>query len=435
MFNFDIKKHLSIEKLYKFGIFVFVLFLTGCEDAKTGEGADKNIEDQAKCWQTHILSATLRIIDNLFSGASQKIADGGAAFIMTAFAVWMGLKFLKVLPSFKGENTGEVMTEVGHKLFLCAFCAWVVSSTNEITWSINTFILPLYNAFLELASKVINIDPSVTYQLGDEVGGAVTFSNPDDARTCRASLGSISNIRGNILPMANCLVCSISTRLNVGIKIGITLLCKFSLSSIIVGIFMLLIFTFAKFAFVLFVVDAMFRLNFAVVLMPLMIMGIPFSFTRKWSVWTVLMFLNSSGVMLFLGLLVGISVSALQIVMQSIGSGITIGALDNGGPILLSMLMISLLLLNIPGLGVALADKFIEGGGDIEFQKKISKFVIDMAKKSAAAVVGIVTSGASKALTDGLQKYEKTREMADSVKQKANAISEKLNKIAGYNDD
>ncbi|MBQ8750921.1 MAG: hypothetical protein IJZ30_04730 [Alphaproteobacteria bacterium] len=434
MFKFDIKKYLSIEKLYKFGIFVFVLFLTGCEDGETGEGADKNVEDQARCWQTHILSATLRIIDNLFSGASQKVSDGGPTLVMTAFAVWMGLKFLKVLPSFKGENTGEVMTEVGHKLFLCAFCAWIVSSTNEIVWSINTFLLPLYNAFLELASKVINVNSSVTYNLGEELG-SITFSNPDNASTCKASLGTISGIREKVLPMANCLVCSISTRLNVGIKIGVTLLCHLKFSSIIIGITMLLIFTFAKFAFVLFVVDAMFRLNFAVVLMPLMIMGIPFSYTRKWSVWTILMFLNSSGVMLFLGLLVGLSVNSLETIMVHVGHLITVGKLDNGNPVLLSIFMISLLLLNLPGLGVALADKFIEGGGDIDFQKKISKFVIDMAKKSVAAIASAITSGASKAVTDGLEKYEKTRDMADTVKQKANAISNKLNEIAGYNDD
>lgn len=431
MFKFDIKKYLSIEKLYKFGIFVFVLFLTGCEDGETGEGADANAENQARCWQTNVIGATVKIIDSLFSGASQKVATGGAAVIMSAFAVWMGLKFLKVLPSFKGENTGEVMTEVGHKLFLCAFCAWIVSSTGEIIWAVDTFVLPVYNAFLELASKVINVNSTVAYNLG-EVGN-ITFSNSNT--TCSATLGSVSSIKGSILPMANCLVCSISTRLNVGIKIGVALLCNLSFSSIIVGITMLLIFTFAKFAFVLFVVDAMFRLNFAVVLIPLMIMGIPFSYTRKWSTWTFLMFINSSGVMMFLGLLVGLAVNSLEIIMSHVGPLISAGKLDNGSPVLLSMLMISMLLLNIPGLGVALADKFIEGGGDIEFQKKISKFVIDVGKKAAAAALGAITSGATQPITEGLEKYEKTREIADSIKQKANAINNKLNEIAGYNDD
>ncbi len=428
----NIKKYLSIKMLFRYSVFIFVLFLTGCGDESTGEGADVNAENQTKCWQTHILAATLKIINNLFSGASQKVADGGAAVIMMGFAVWMGLKFLKVLPSFKGENTGEVMTEVGHKLFLCAFCAFIVSSTGDIIWAIDTFVLPIYNSFLELASRVINLGSSVTYNLGEDIG-SVTYTNTNT--TCRATVGSVASLKESIQPMVNCIVCSVSTRLNVGIKLGIDLLCIFNLSSIIVGISMLIIFTFAKFAFVLFLVDAMFRLNFAVVLIPLMIMGIPFGFTRKWSVWTFLMFINSSGVMLFLGLLVALAVGSLELIMASVGPHISAGALNNGSPILLAMLMISFLLLNIPGLGVALADKFIEGGGDSEFQKKISKFVMDMGKKAGAAIMSAITSGASKAVTDSLEKYEKTRELADSIKQKANAINDKLNEIAGYNDD
>ena len=138
---------------------------------------------------------------------------------------------------------------------------------------------------------------------------------------------------------------------------------------------------------------------------------------------------------MFLGLLVGLAVNSLEIIMSHVGPQISAGKLDNGSPVLLSMLMISMLLLNIPGLGVALADKFIEGGGDIEFQKKISKFVMDVAKKAAAAALGAITSGATQPITEGLEKYEKTREIADSIKQKANAINNKLNEIAGYNDD
>ena len=431
MFKNYIKKYFSSKVLLRLGMLVFTLFLTGCDDLNTGDGADANKDAQARCWQTAIIAATVKIIDQLFSGASGKVASGGGAVIMTGFSIWMALKFLKVLPSFKGESAGEVLTEVGHKLFLCSFCAWIVSSTGEITWAINTFVLPIYNAFLSLASSVINVDSTVSYNLGEV--GEVTFTNSQT--TCNASLASVSSIKGNILPMVNCVACSISTRLNAGISIGVDLLCNLSFSSIIVGLFMIVIFTAAKFGFVLFLVDSLFRLNFAVVLIPLMIMGIPFGFTRKWSSWCFLMFINSSGIMLFLGLLIALATRSLDIIMGNIGPKISAGTLENGDPVLLSMLMISLLVLNIPGLGVALADKFVEGGGSILFQKKISKFVIDTAKKAGAAIINAVTSGATSAITESLEKYETTREILDSAKQKANAINNKLNEIAGYNDD
>ena len=99
------------------------------------------------------------------------------------------------------------------------------------------------------------------------------------------------------------------------------------------------------------------------------------------------------------------------------------------------MLMISLLLINIPGLGVVLADKLVGGGGDLNFQKKISKFVINSAKAAGAAVIASLTEGATSSLTTALEKYERTREFVDTIKQVKNKVSSKLNDIAGYNDD
>ena len=139
--------------------------------------------------------------------------------------------------------------------------------------------------------------------------------------------------------------------------------------------------------------------------------------------------------MLFIGVLVGLSVNALEIIMGSIGPTIKPGIFESVSPGLMAMFMISLLLLNIPGLGVALADKFIGGGGGLEFQKKISRFVVDTSKKAGAAALAYITGGASSALTSTLEKYETTRSAADSVRQAATKLNDKLNSLAGYNDE
>ena len=93
------------------------------------------------------------------------------------------------------------------------------------------------------------------------------------------------------------------------------------------------------------------------------------------------------------------------------------------------------MLLNIPGLGVTLADKFVGGGGDLDFQKKISKFVMRAAKKIAATVLSAITEEATQSLTDALEKYDFYRDKIDTIKQVKTNITDKLNKIAGYNDD
>ena len=205
----------------------------------------------------------------------------------------------------------------------------------------------------------------------------------------------------------------------------------------LVGIIIMLILTAAKYGFVFFIVDSLFRLNFAAFLFPLLIMGVPFSYTRKWSKFGLEMFLNSSGIMLFLGILVSLSVGSLEYILETFAQNdaFTEANLVGQGPVLLSLLLIATLLINIPGMGVALADKFIGGGRGLEFQKQVSKFVVNTAKRAGAAILGGITAGATKTITTTLEKYEGTREALDSIKQVKNKVNDKLNTMAGYNDD
>lgn len=429
MFKINWKKYISFNMLCKLALFAVILVLCACSDSDSaGKGSGENANKQADCWQTYIISAVLKIIDQLFVSSAQKVVDGGPTVIMMGFAVWMAFKMLKVLPSFKEENLGEVWTEIGQQLFLCAFCAWMVSSIGDIKWGIETFVIPIYQTFLELASRILEPN-DFTINLGWL--GRITFSSPHTR--CESDFTTLNSIKNNIMPMTNCIVCLISSRLGSGIRIGISLLGS-GFASSLVGLSILLFFTCAKFGFVLYLVDSLFRLNFAVILVPLMMMGIPFQFTRKWVVHCFLMFINSSGIMFFIGLLVALAIGSLQHILAGMQDA-TKAAFNGLGPSLMAMFLISLLLLNIPGLGVTLADKFVGGGGDLDFQKKISKFVMRAAKKIAATVLSAITEEATQSLTDALEKYDFYRDKIDTIKQVKTNITDKLNKIAGYNDD
>ena len=415
-------------------MFAFVILLCACTDEDgMGSGKETNYEKQSDCWQSRILAAALKIVDALFANSASKVASGGASVIMIAFSVWVAFKLLKVLSSFKEENLGEVLTEIGHKLFLCSFCALCVRSVGDMTWAINTFVVPIYTTFLDLASGVIDVSSSVQLNLGQDIGSH-TFSN-NQTECSVANFNVSGGIRSAVLPMTSCITCSVSSRLNAGLKIGLELICTLNIAAILVGLFLIAFFTIAKFGFVFFIIDSIFRINFAIVLMPIMIICIPFGFTRKWSIHCFLMFINSSAIMLFIGLLVSLSVNALELIINSIGPQITFASLSGTGEQLLSLLMISMLLLNIPGLGVAIADKFVGGGGDMEFQKKISKFVVNSAKQLAHKALSSLTYGATAAITEPLEKYEQTREKADTIKQTANKVQSKLDSLAGYDDD
>ena len=74
--------------------------------------------------------------------------------------------------------------------------------------------------------------------------------------------------------------------------------------------------------------------------------------------------------MLFLGILVSLSVGSLEYILETFAQNdaFTEANLVGQGPVLLSLLLIATLLINIPGMGVALADKFIGGGRGLEFK-------------------------------------------------------------------
>lgn len=417
-------------------LFAMPLLLSGCEqDNDTSLGEDGNYAGQSSCWQTKITNAVVAVVDQLYNDSAREVARGGANVILVAFAVWMAFRLLRVLGSFKEESLGEVWTEILQKLFLCSVCAYFASQTDLINEAIKLFVVPIYVTFLELATSMLENRTITLVNLG--AFGQINFSY--DVPTCPTSGVHIEpgSFHG-IFEISNCVVCLISSRLNAGIKIAVTLVSSLKIGAILVGIIMAALFTAAKFFFVLYIVDSLFRLNFAAFLLPVLIIGVPFKYTRKWSKHGLLMFLNSSGIMMFMALLVSIIVKTLEFLVSRYQNDFSEEGIEGFGVGLLAMILISFLLFNIPGFAVALADKFVGGGGDLEFQKKISEFIINSLKKLGSSAVGGLTSGATNVITETMEKYEASRKVLDNVKQVKNATNSMVNKIhslAGHNDD
>lgn len=434
-------KIITSRKLRYFLSLFMLVFLAGCsDDGDEAMGEDGNYSTQANCWQVKIMDATLGIINKLYKSSSEQVAadsfaTGGAGLICISFAIWLAFKILKILPSFKEENLGEIWTEIGQKLAICMFCAIIVSQTNNITWAITTFVIPIYTTLLELGLRILDASGTEGLAQSSALGEYGTVEYTHDYSTCAVSNIEIDSLKEGISPMAGCLICAISDRLNTGIKIGVALICTLRISGILVGITMLLLFIAAKFSFVLFIIDSLFRLNFVAFLMPIMIIGVPFAYTRKWSKHCFLMFLNSAGILMFMALLITLAVGAMEYIVGQMGGNFSQTSIEGMGPMLLALFMLALLLVNIPGMGVALADRFIGGGGGLEFQKKISKFVINLAKKTAAKILSSISSSATQSITDAMEKYEKVREVFDTMKQIKNKTSSQINSLAGYNDD
>jgi hypothetical protein len=426
---YKITRYKNLQRLL---LVLFTLVLSGCDDdISTGE--NENYQGQAKCWQTSITGTILKSISVLFNDAASKITQSkiGVNIICILFAVWMAIRLLKVLSSFKEENLGEVWTEIGQKLVLCAFCAYILADVSAISNALRDFVLPIYLTLLDLASRLLGTENVTSIDLG--FFGTITYSS--EAQKCTITAPSsttnlaITTFQETLRSSVNCLVCSINDRLNGGQKIAINLIHSLRVSAFIVGVLLLILFIAAKFGFVLYLVDALFRINFAIYLLPFLVVGIPFSWSRPKCAHMFKMFINSSGIMMFMALLISIVISSLETIYNALT--LNTSTIEGLSPQLLSLVLIGLLIINTPGLAVSLANKFIGGGGTSKFQEKVSKFVMKLIRSAASAAMNSATGGATSKLNDMLDKYEITRETKDAVKRASDVVSS----LAGGSDD
>lgn len=418
-------KYFNLNLLHRFFVCAIILLLCGCE---MDSNSDESFDQQASCWQTLVVGAVLKVINKLYENASDVVTAGkaGAAVICVGFSIWMSFKLLKVLSSFKEQNVGEVWTEIGHKLFLCSFCALMIASADKIDWAMDTFVVPIYNTLLELGAEVLNASQNTSSVSVGEFG-EIQYESTTGYCSGAPAVKVSSGLKEGIEPMANCLICSINNRLNSGILIGVDLILSGSVSALFVGLLVLLIYTVTKLFFVLFVVDGLFRLNFAAFLIPLLIIGIPFNYTRKWSKHGFLMFINSAGCMLFIALLASIAIGTLEALVAN--PALTKDDVEGYGSIMLSIIMVSVLLLNVPGLAVSLSDKFIEGGGSYVFQEAMSKFVMRTGRAALSKVFSYVSNG----ITEDINKMVEKTEVGRWYREKYTSMKDKLKAAAGYN--
>jgi len=426
----------SSKTLRSLSVLPFILLLSACHEIIDPSGSDANYSSQANCWQTKIAHSVTKMVDSLYSTGTAEATKAGAAVILVGFAVWMAFKLLKVLASFKEENVGEVWNEIFQKLFVCAFCAYFVTAGDKVAEAMNTFVIPLYQQILDLGIQMLSLRNDSLGEIELGAFGKINFAH--GVVSCPAVQVKVGALQDSVQPLSDCMICNINTRLNTGIKIGIGLITIPGFGPTLVGLLMMLLFTAAKFCFVLYVVDSLFRVNFAAFFLPLLIAGVPFSYTRKWSKHGLLMFLNSAGCMLFIGLLIGMAVGSLETIFYNLSKAGDLDPKEAEGvasTMLLSMVLISLLLINIPAQGVKLANTFIGGGQGMVFAQKVSKFIINSIKKVGAAALSFVTQGITRGITDTAEKYEATMEVVHDLKQKSQSISRSLNSLAGYNDD
>ncbi len=434
----------NIWKILKSGLMIIALVfcLAGCTSDKGDvsgvelEGEESELDEQQRaCWQASLLAMFYDAMAESSMKAYPQVTKSTMPFIMVAFAIWLSFRILKHVSSVVEESPAEVWTEVSRMAFLCVFCGLLASSTTFLLFTLNKFIFPVYYAFLEYGSRIVALaaDGEDVDSKGQLLGDSCLFYT--NSLICAApplepvsySGGSASFPTGPS-DLMQCLVCATSDRMQVGFVIAKELLAATSLSSWVSGATIYVIFLFVKISFVFYLVDSIFRMNIIVIILPFLILSVPFKFSRKWAKGGIETIFNSSAVMMCIAVIITMAMLAMQTIIKDnyefLGDK---QAYQEFGVVMLSMILIAFLILKSIGLAVSLADSLVGGGGGTNFQKKIAKLAAWTAKK----IFTLVSMGAGKAFTTVIDKVQKLKEARQKIQKTRRLMRAKLNALAG----
>ena len=446
--NYEMK-YLTKNSVLKilFIVFCALFMLTACgmeegmnivpTASQRGESAEQLAEEHRQCWQAGMLRVFYTSIGSQTSSIYGALTNENLmGIMMLAFSIWMAYKILSHVSTPVPESMGEFWTAVLQKAFLCLLCGILASSKGQVLYALNSFVFPIYITILEFASEILQVlntqnpdlsVPGLKLIAEDGTSMCLPFAHSVGENGCKITNAADiiftenSGMPDAPLKMMECLVCSVSDRLNVGYNIAYGLLQLGSLLSVIVGIMLLASFVIAQFCFALYLVDSIFRLNMVLIIFPFLIMFYPFEQTRKWSITGFKIILNSSVIMLCLVVMVVMAILALENILltgRQHGFDFALSSeYEDFGVVPMALIFTAFLVVKVSGLAVSMADRIIHEGGGAGFQKKVAALVGTIGQYLLSMTTGALGSGINKVIDRAVQHSEKLQLMRSKMSQ------------------
>lgn len=420
-------------------ILMLVFCLGACSsDNETINAVDYNgetteIQEQNRqCWQASLLEIFYNAMSESSMKAYPKVTKSAMPFIMVVFAIWLSFKVLQQVSSVTQVSMGETWTEITRMAFLCVVCGMLASSTDLLLFTLNKLIFPIYYALLEYGSRVLSVassEISGNHSQGQMIGDTcLIYTHQLGCAAQPLSKASMGHFPSEPSALMQCMVCSVSDRLQIGSKLGWKVSTSGSFTGFIMGFCIKIVFLMLKFAFVLYLVDSIFRMNIVVILLPCLILAFPFKQTRKWTKEGFILILNSAAIIMCLSIIVTLALIAMQNVLiekeAELKNLIFDGSNDGLGTALLSILLITFLISKCVALSVSMAAALVGGDTDTDFQKKIGKAALWLGSQALKPI----TAGASSMVSSIIEKNKTLKKARDKIR----TVKEAADKIAGW---
>lgn len=414
-------------------ILAAVFLLSACStlaiqatDSSSAADAEENNTQDAACWQGTVLKTIYNTIGILIMSQFEKLTQGSMSVMMIGFAVWMAIRLLKFVSSVREDSPAQIWNEIIKKAFICVFCGSLAYSSDTLLYVINMLLFPIYGAFLDFGSQILDLSADKISELR-VFGTNVVFSGT--RLSCKIAGDITADLNG--FPSAfsdsmNCMICAVVDRMRIGRTLALISMSMNGALPFFTGLLLWLIFYVVGFGFVFYLVDSVFRFGMMILMLPIFIMAYAFGPTKKWTKIGFENIMNSAAFMMAFSIIVATSLLALTDLIDK-NSNI----FDPANPQLhtqnisiatLCLLLVGFLVFGSMGVSQQLTSSIVGGKSDAKFQQNL--------KAAAQTLLGVITGGlgwvAKKAAFS-----EKTA--VGRALKSAGALKGKLDRLAGRN--
>ena len=244
---------------------------------------DLNSQEEYKCWQGNVFNYVYKAIGSTVVKQYDYVSQGSMSLMMIAFAVWLALRLLKFVSSVTESSPSEMWNEIIKKAFICMVCASLASSSEMLIYTLNFFLLPIYGAFLEFGSQILELAQTEIKSI-DVFGEKIHFEeNLRCAVGANATATTESALPSEFKDTMNCMVCALSERLKLGESMAYRATAMKGVLPVLVGLLVSAIFFVVRLLFVFYLVDSVLRFGIIILMLPIFILAYAFGPTKKWT--------------------------------------------------------------------------------------------------------------------------------------------------------
>ena len=295
------KKEMLFKLLFLFVGIVACLLLSGCNPKDYDVSLEELEKDyMSHCWSCSIFKTIFAALDSLIIVFYHEIANGALALMAISFAIWILFHVGKLFLSFKMPDVNQFWTDSLKTSFAVLCCGVLLMSADTIFALISYTIVPVFQGFIDLSLAVIN-------------SGFGSYGTNYSA--CNNTFDSMVIDSGHALQQGvsdafSCLIAKMHTRMVYGNFFAQKMIASGDFIAVVFGICIFLVFGVLNFLFPFYIVDGLFKLGIAFVLLPIFIAFWPFKLLRQYAIvgWNIFLSTFMQIVMIAIFLILAIEI-------------------------------------------------------------------------------------------------------------------------------